>query len=323
MGQAPSKKMQVSVRRLCRQRGGTIRTSQLLQAGVDPRAVQTWDRRFFSPMMNKPRSSSMRSPRAVFASMLAFAVFAATPASAIIMRHDKESGEYERLAESYVEPLVWIRFRDSKGLVVSEGTLVADRWVLTAAHVVEEMQRGATVIYGGETYRVAKVHQHPDWTGKFEEMHDIALLRLQSPVTHAKPARLYRRSDEDGKEIVVVGRGMWGTGLTGPRNDDQKLRAATNRIKEVGPKHLSFDFDAPDSNAATGLEGISGPGDSGGPAILMEDGTLFVVGVSSAQDDEPTRGREGRYGVREYYTRVSAFADWIDKTIRENAEDKP
>lgn len=269
-------------------------------------------------LMNDSGTSS--SPLVVhpfFVILFSLSNFAPTPVTAIIMRHDKDSKEFERLAIAYSEPLVWIRFQDSTGIVVSEGTLVGDRWVLTAAHVVKEMKPGATVSYAGKPYEVEKVFEHPDWTGEFEALHDIALLRLRTAVADPKPASLFRRDDERGKEIVVVGRGMVGTGLTGPKDDDQVLRAATNQITEVGPKYISFVFDRPDSELSTPLEGISGPGDSGGPALLMENGRLFVVGVSSAQDDEPTQGREGHYGVHEYYTRVSAFAGWIDATMKD------
>jgi len=62
------------------------------------------------------------------------------------------------------------------------------------------------------------------------------------------------------------------------------------------------------------LEGISGPGDSGGPTLI----DLCVAGVSSAQrvvidvDDEGREtGGPGRYGVIEVYTRVSSYLPWI------------
>ncbi len=51
MGQAPSRKVQESVRRLCRRQGGTIRTSQLLRAGIHPRDVYALrDAGFLEPL---------------------------------------------------------------------------------------------------------------------------------------------------------------------------------------------------------------------------------------------------------------------------------
>lgn len=61
------------------------------------------------------------------------------------------------------------------------------------------------------------------------------------------------------------------------------------------------------------LEGISGPGDSGGPAFLEIDGVIFLAGVSSWQDNRAQGGRQGVYGVLEYYARVSSYVGWIDE----------
>ena len=36
--------------------------------------------------------------------------------------------------------------------------------------------------------------------------------------------------------------------------------------------------------------------------------------MSSGQDTRATEGREGLYGVTEFYTRVSSYLDWIDDT---------
>jgi secreted trypsin-like serine protease len=71
---------------------------------------------------------------------------------------------------------------------------------------------------------------------------------------------------------------------------------------------LVFRFDAPPGG--TDLEGISGPGDSGGPALIERDGRWQVIGVSSGQDANAT-SREGVYGVTEYYTRVSSYLSWL------------
>ena len=114
--------------------------------------------------------------------------------------------------------------------------------------------------------------------------------------------------------VTFAGRGHSGDGLTGPDVRDGRLRAATNRIEAVRQNWLTFLFDAPPTG--TDLEGISGPGDSGGPAFMMVGGTTYLVGISSGQDSRAT-GKEGVYGVTEYYVRVSSYADWIRKTMAE------
>jgi len=116
--------------------------------------------------------------------------------------------------------------------------------------------------------------------------------------------------------LTFVGMGRHGTGLTGPTTDDSTMRAATNRVHTVEGTQLVFRFDAPGDPEVTTLEGISGDGDSGGPAYLERDGTIYVVGVSSAQDSRPAGKKPGRYGVLELYPRVSSFAPWIEATLK-------
>lgn len=108
--------------------------------------------------------------------------------------------------------------------------------------------------------------------------------------------------------------GDWGTGMTGPQKWDKITRAATNSIDQVEPHWVCFTFDAPGSANATELEGISGPGDSGGPAFVDINGKRFLVGVSSFQKGKDRFGK-GRYGVTEYYARVSNYHKWISTVI--------
>jgi len=55
----------------------------------------------------------------------------------------------------------------------------------------------------------------------------------------------------------------------------------------------------------------------GGPAFLEAGGVLFVAGVSSWQNNSDQGGQEGVYGVWEFSTRVSSYADWIGRAIEE------
>src|SRR5579883_2597000 len=97
---------------------------------------------------------------------------------------------------------------------------------------------------------------------------------------------------------------------------DRQLRRVTNIVDEANDYWLKFRFDAPP--AGTFLEGVAGGGDSGSPALIKQDGTLFLAGVSSWQytNNSPL----GLYGCVEHYTRVSRFVDWIHSTcgIQEN-----
>ena len=221
------------------------------------------------------------------------------PAGAILIRHDKADADYRRLGERY--PAVG-RFGDA-----GTGALVGDRWVLSAAHVIAGMRKDATFDLGDRRYRIEGRITHPDW--KEMGASDIALVRLGESVEGIAPLRIYEKDDEAGMPIVFVGFGGTGTGETGPqRPEDGVKRGATNMVDRADRHWLFFDFDAPGPRA-TELEGISGPGDSGGPAILDKDGVSYAVGVS-VYGKPGARGR-GTYGAEEGYTRVSTHARWI------------
>jgi hypothetical protein len=141
--------------------------------------------------------------------------------------------------------------------------------------------------------------------------HDIALLELSEPVTDVKPVGFYPSDDETDQIVTFVGAGDFGTGISGPAETDGILRAATNRVDSVDARWTYFSLDS--GASATEFEGISGPGDSGGPAYVRRDGELFTMGVSSMGLGKGSG--PGRYGARELYTRISTHLEWLHATM--------
>ena len=230
-------------------------------------------------------------------------VLAVTPASAIVIRHDRDDARYVELGRQF--PAAAAVLPDGMGVLVSPS------WVLTAAHVGSSVaKRSPRVEVGGKQYEVVRVVVHPDW----REMgpHDLALLELGRPVEGVTPAALYDRDDEQGQVVTFVGRGDTGTGKTGPTAADGKLRGATNVVVSADADWLLFSFD--EGAQATELEGVSGPGDSGGPALVVRDGRTYTLGVSVFGDGQG-KG-PGRYGAREGYTRVSTHRPWIESVLK-------
>lgn len=239
-----------------------------------------------------------------------------TPSVAIIIRHDRDDSHYRDLAAAYPQ-VVHMNTQELGKPPDGEGTLVDSYWVATAAHIASLIKPGHKVTAASVDYVVEAVHIHPAWT---DGPNDIALVRLARKVVSVEPVRIYRERDEVGKLITLVGIGDTGTGLTGPTSNDGQLRAATNRIDTVSDAWLKFKFDHGD--AATDQEGIGGPGDSGGPAFIDINGVRYLVGVSSGQSTLATEGREGLYGVTEYYTRISSYASWLDSIMSKTAHGK-
>lgn len=230
----------------------------------------------------------------------------------LITRHDVPDDKFVQLAKLYPQIC---------HLPMGEATLIDSSWALTAGHVGNDLARdikdgySPTLTYNGIKYQIDKVVIHPAFKSLEEGIqHDIALIKIKGSVKNGTPAKLYDKQDETGQQITIVGMGDMGTGLTGPQKWDKITRAATNKIDEVDNQWLRFSFDSNESANTTEMEGISGPGDSGGPAFVDKDGVRHIIGISSHQKGQAEYGK-GRYGVTEYYVRVSVYSSWIKETI--------
>lgn len=224
--------------------------------------------------------------------------------NAMIIRHDVNEQKYLDLGEKYSPSVAYIGG--------CAGTLIDSNWILTAAHCVKGREHTLfSVRHIDREYRVEKIVVHPEHNIETSEQFDIALIQLMEPIKKGKPAHLYQLNDEKGKSVVFVGRGTFGNGRDGLIQDDGKQRGATNTVISTSEHVIGFEFNAPEN--ATLTEGISGPGDSGGPAFVTLDSQLYVAGVSSYQ--EGNGFEEGTYGVLEYYTRVSTNYLWINSVL--------
>ncbi len=232
-------------------------------------------------------------------------------AAAIVRRHDREDA---RFVEAAV-PLSRAGFvvRVGRGC----GTLITDRHVLTAAHVVDRFTAyGPSLRIGQATRKIVRISVHPKAAFQPGETvrHDIAVLELDAAITNIKPARLASSEPDVRSPVWLAGYGDFGDGMTGPKHrSDGKLRAATNRLHRVNSEWLMFRFDAPGKEALD-LEGISGTGDSGSGAYLETPTGWTIVGVSSWNDGEGDRF--GKYGSLEYYGSVARYSTWINRCIK-------
>ena len=251
-----------------------------------------------------------------------------------IRRHDVDDSQYLALAQQgqFAPTARFQIFTDAGTTRTCSGTLIADQWILTAAHCTTGASNvGSYIAQIGSEFGIAEqVIVHPEWnanniTGGF----DLALVKLSSPILSTSAAALYSGSDELGMVGTGVGYGATGTGLFGELLGTQGMkRAGTNVIDALGSDRgwneslLITDFDSPlrpeDSSygdsSPTALEYQVGGGDSGGSLYIQTAEGWALAGVTSfinSIDGDP----DGDYGDMSVYTRVSDYEAWIRSVI--------
>lgn len=147
----------------------------------------------------------------------------------------------------------WIEITEGSSQYRGTGVLVANNWVLTAAHnwYASEVTALAFNI-GGQSYSARSWVQHPDWisnpTVSLSQGSDLALFQLSSAVSGITPASLYTGTQELGSEVTFFGAGLTGSGTSGLQsNSSADLFAGNNTIDRIiSPSSgglLAFDLD--------------------------------------------------------------------------------
>lgn len=251
-------------------------------------------------------------------------------ANAIVIRHDVDDSKY-RVPASGFPALV-----DMPG--EGHGVLIASRWAITAAHTIPRHSRLEQVVINGAPRDVERVVMHPGYKTLPQELieqamasgeamlivvflassDDIALVKLAQPVTDVAPVAIYKDGDEPGHVIKIVGKGATATGATGhdPRGPSRtELRRAFNKITSAYGRWFCYVFD--ERPSALPLEGATGNGDSGGPALIQVKGEWVLAGVSAWKvvQGNVTTARPGLYGQTNCNVRLSHYSEWIESVI--------
>ncbi len=207
-------------------------------------------------------------------------------------------------AEAQFDPVGVVK--RSGNIVDSSGILIAPNWVLTAAHTIPSgsPQPTDTWTFGTEVRHIAQTFRNPGFTGNIANGFDVALHRLDTPITSIAPAQLYTGSAASllGQTLTYVGFGQTGTGSAGVTGPAGTKRAGNNVADQLGftlnpgpsqsiwSNQLLFaDMDAqggPWGNPLGGtnpvnLEMLIAVGDSGGGLFVQDNGQYFVAGVHS------------------------------------------
>jgi len=260
----------------------------------------------------------------VWCCFLCIAVLAQSRVGAIVIRHDVSDSEYRVNLAEFPE----VAYLPDEG----HGVLIATNWVLTAAHATTWRPIHELTI-NGVTRPVEKVVVHPGYKKPPKEIQsgnaaplleflaasdDVALIKLQQPVTDVTPVKIYRGSDESGQVVEIIGAGATGNGLVGqyPGSPHRgELRHAQGRVNSTSERWLELRFEAPPQ--ALPREGMPADGDSGAPVLLNMQGRQELAGIVSHKfaSGELSKFRCCVYGQIPYQVRVSRYADWIKGVI--------
>lgn len=213
--------------------------------------------------------------------------------------------KYLAYAEGFRPYTVKLEARNKEGrLHVATSTLIADRWALTAAHVVHECTV-VTLVSGTERFEIDEVVIHGDWEDKPGEF-DIALLHsVRNFGLNSFPPLATRRHNV-GDVVSIVGYGITGPLTRGHVVSDGRLRAGTNKIERNEAQMIVCHA----RRRSSPLEFCIAPGDSGGP--LFCNGELAGVHSLTMKDKGPLASREGEESG---HTSVFEFRSWINEVM--------
>jgi secreted trypsin-like serine protease len=248
---------------------------------------------------------SFRDGRRAAAALLV--LFCEVPANAVVTRHDVPKAAYGAQART-------ASFYCRMDLPDGGGALIGSEWVLTAAHLADDIKPGHKFHCGNEVVTAQQVIVHPRYDDSVGR-HDLALVRLAAPAK-LNPVALLRNRLMPGTLVQLVGHWTAGTGLTGADSKaPRQPLGATNRLQSVDEHWQRYVFDAPTSSSVTPLEGVSGGGDSGAPAYIHSGGIPKLVGVGSRNSDTNDDGIEQNYGDTDLFVNVPEYLPWIERVL--------
>ncbi|KAG6448283.1 hypothetical protein O3G_MSEX005412 [Manduca sexta] len=223
------------------------------------------------------------------------------------------------------------------------GTLISEKWVLTAGHCMEDPMKGPASIMrvGTATFEfdeidelaqerdVVEIVSHPLYKPP-SKYHDIALMRAGPPFLLTRDIRIACLQLDDNIHNVKLTAIGFGVTVSGSLSGSQTLMkvdvdiidsAVCNKSMKFLIKRKILDKGITEDQLCAGDYEHGGKdtcqGDSGGPLQVMEEKVDClrsfplhrVVGVTSFGRD---CGRRMAPGV---YTRVSKYVSWIESVV--------
>jgi trypsin len=223
----------------------------------------------------------------------------------------------------HIEDYPWqgaLKIQKDGNTYMCGGTVISQKWVLTAAHCLYGAQKaGVSVKTGDENYQ-----SNAPW----DAIDDIAVYKDYNSSTHEADIALIKlKVPPKGRAIPMAGTSLavpidttlevTGWGVTEKGKVSNELRMAQVPIVDNATCNAPDSYNGgvrPGMMCAGRKEGgvDSCNGDSGGPLIWKSSNGPILVGVVSFGEG---CAKKLKFGV---YTRVSAYRDWINSTMAAN-----
>ncbi|XP_041726062.1 complement factor D [Coregonus clupeaformis] len=200
------------------------------------------------------------------------------------------------------------------------GFLVADQWVMSAAHCFLSGSEGRKVVLGAhslnepedskQTFDIVQVFSHPAFSISNYD-NDIALVKLDRPIVASdavKSLKFQRDGAADPDTDQEVNTAGWGSlNNLGSRPDklQELVIAVMNRVRCGRSDYYGRKF-TNNMLCAASTRSDTCDGDSGGP--LLYNGV--AVGITS--NGGKKCGSSKKPGL---YTTISHYSQWIDRTM--------
>lgn len=206
---------------------------------------------------------------------------------------------------------------DIEVIASGSGVIIAKRFVVTAAHVVEKT-KDPYILLGNKKIKIEWVVIPKLYEEKNTGPYDIALCRLAEDAIIDFYPELYSENDELGKICSVAGWGMHGTWNSGTIYDDGKRRAGSNYVDPILFNGMLV-CSVQGTKSQTSLEFLIGHGDSGGGLFIDKK----LAGIHSCIYTGDGK-LDSSYKDYSAHTRVSLHKPWIDLVMNQvnNAKNK-
>ncbi|XP_017843769.2 brachyurin [Drosophila busckii] len=250
------------------------------------------------------------------------------PKVPMIRRHDAPNGRItkgETAGRNQFPYQVGLMLYVNGGAAWCGGTLISDRWIVTAAHCTDALTTGVDVYLGAwdrtnkkeEGQQIVFVETknvivHEEWKPD-TITNDISLIKLPVPIEFNKniqPAKLPVKSEKyntyAGETAIASGWGKTSDAATGATDILQFINTPIMNNSGCSPWYVGLVHGTNICIKTTG--GVSTcNGDSGGPLVLA-DGSNTLIGATSFGISFGCES--GWPGV---FTRITSYLDWIEK----------